>query len=360
MTRKAWAATVGVAAPPTQHFAMPRLTPLILTLLVALTAGCSVPSLLITPVSSSPELEETVVEPGRNKRQKIAIVEVEGFLINARAGGGLLGGAEENPVSLLKQQLDAAAADDRVKALVLRVNSPGGSVEASDVMYALVKDFKDKTGKPVIAACQTLAASGGYYVATAADEIHAQPVSLVGSIGVILELPDASALLNKIGVRFQTVKSGPLKDLGSPFDELSDQERAVFQGLVDDFFERFKAVVLASRTISDESTAFDGRIFSGEGALEVGLVDRVCHLPETLARARELARAPGAAVVMYRRPYGYRGSIYASSAELTPRAESADDSERLARAVAAAAAEMPVLGELARAGRPGFYYLWRP
>ena len=317
--------------------------------------GCSLPSLLIKPVSSSPELKEDVVEAGKTRREKIAVIPVEGLIANTRAGSGGLLGAEENPVSLFKQQLDAAAADKAVKAVVLRMNTPGGTVEASDLIYSLIQDFKKQTGKPVIAACQTVCASGGYYVACAADGIDAAPTSLVGSIGVILEVPDASGLLSKIGVKFNTIKSGPLKDLGSPFEELGDDDRAVLQGIVDEFFARFTGVVRAARTVSDEKTAFDGRAFTGETAMKMGLVDHVCQLGETIDRARAMAKVPGARVVMYRRPYGYQGTVYAGAHDVTPRAE-ADESAKLADALA----RLPVVADVSRMTRPGFYYLWRP
>ena len=327
-----------------------------LACLALLVGGCSLPSLLIQPVSSSPELKETVVEAGKTRREKIAVIQVEGLIANTRAGSGGLLGAEENPVSKFKQQLDAAAADRAVKAVVLRMDTPGGTVAASDLLYSLVQDFKKSTGKPVVAACQTVCASGGYYVACAADEIHAAPTSLVGSIGVILELPDASVLLDKIGVKFNAIKSAPLKDLGSPFKPLGDADRAVLQGTVDEFYARFKKVVLAARPVRDEQTAFDGRIFTGEGAKEMGLVDRVCQLQESIDRARELAKSPGARVVMYRRPYGYQGSIYAGGEDLTPRAGSDQPSAQLA----AALARLPLVADVSRMTRPGFYYLWRP
>lgn len=316
-------------------------------------AGCSLPSLLITPVSSSPTLQETVVEPGR-RRHKIALIELEGMLLNARTGGGLMGAAE-NKVSLFKQQLDEAARDDRVKAVVLRINSPGGTVAASEIMYEMVRDFKRTTRKPVIAACQDVCASGGYYIASAADEVHALPSSVVGSIGVIFETFDLSPLMEKVGVRITPVQSGPFKDMGSPFNGLSEDERVIMQGMVDEFYVRFKDVVREARQVSDEESAFDGRVFTGEQALSLNLVDRVCQLDETLDRARELIREDDARVVMYRRPYGYRGSIYASSAELTfeTRGQGAADPS-------AWLAKLPMLNELSKALEPGFYYLWMP
>jgi protease-4 len=160
--------------------------------------GCGTPSFLITPVSHTQKLREMQVSGGSG-RDKIALIEVEGVLINARTGGFLQ--PTENKVSLFKEQLARAASDDKVKAVVLRVNSPGGTVTASDTMYEMLTRFRERTGKPVIASLQEVAASGGYYVACAADQIVASPTSVVGSIGVIFNTFDASRGLDKIGIR---------------------------------------------------------------------------------------------------------------------------------------------------------------
>src|SRR5271155_1268381 len=153
--------------------------------ILSLIGGCGTPSFLITPVSNPNELDEIVVQKGNGLfPDKIAIVEVEGLLTNAR--GGLLQPGE-NPLSLFTQELDKAADDSAVKAVVLRVNSPGGTVSASDAMYTILKQFKEKTHKPVVASAQELDCSGAYYLSCGADKIVAQPTSLVGSIGVIFE-----------------------------------------------------------------------------------------------------------------------------------------------------------------------------
>lgn len=330
----------------------PCLIPALLVLAIALagfSGGCSLPSLLITPVSSSPELEETVVEAGETKREKIALIEVEGMLTNTRAGSGGLLGAEENKVSLFRQQLDAAAADDRVKAVVLRINSPGGTVTASDVMYDMVVDFKRRTGKPVIAACQDVAASGGYYVACAADEIHALDTSIVGSIGVIFQTIDLSNALGKLGVSVRPITSGPNKDMGSPFSGLGEEEQRLMQEMVDELYVGFTDVVERHRDVTEPSIAFDGRVFTGKRAEEIGLVDTLCGLDETIDRARELAKVPGATAIMYKRPYGYRGSIYAASHPAQPRATSDQITLRV-----------PAIERFADMLQPGAYYLWMP
>jgi protease IV len=323
------------------------LLPLV-ALVAALSGGCGTPSFLVTPVSSSTKLLEEEVEPGKGAG-KIAIIQVEGMLMNARAGGFLQPG--ENAVSMFQQQMDKAAQDKSVKAVVLRVNSPGGTVTASDLMYEIVTDFRDESKKPVIAATQEVAASGGYYVACGADQIVAHPTSVVGSIGVIFSTIEFEQLLGKIGVRSEAIKSGPLKDMGSPFKALGDPERAVMQGMVNDYYARFVDVVRTRRNVTNEETlklVTDGRVFTGTKAVELGLADRTGSLDDALELARELGKAPGAKAVLYKRPYGYGGSIYATADVPTPNAAAGDRTMRL---------ELPG-GQRVLPG--GFSYLWQP
>jgi len=157
------------------------------------------PSFLITPVSSNQSLKEVIVEEGTgggflSSGNKIVIIEVEGMLLNAKTGGFLQ--AQENDVSLFAQQLKKAEKDPAVKAIVLRVNSPGGTVSASDLMYDEVKRFKQLTNKPVVASAQDIVASGAYYVSCSADKIVVQPTSVIGSIGVIFNTFDLSGTLD--------------------------------------------------------------------------------------------------------------------------------------------------------------------
>ncbi len=317
---------------------------IVLLMILVVLAGCSAPSLLITPVSNTNTLREHVVQPGQGWSQpKIVIVEVEGLLANAQKGGLLQ--PTENPVSLLAQELDHAANDQRVKAIVLRINSPGGTVTASDTMYQLVMDFREKTGKPVIAATQEVAASGGYYVALAADRIIAHPTSVIGSIGVIFNTFDIEGTMGKLGIRAEAIKSGPLKDMGSPFHRLTNEERQVMQSMVDEYYRRFVAVVASRRKITDEQrleSITDGRVFSGEQALALGLVDATGQLSDAIAAARQMAKIPNAQVILYKRPYGYAGSIYASTQTPQPQA-------------GVLKLELPMSRPMLPSG---FYYLW--
>jgi protease-4 len=329
---------------------------LLIGLVLLCAAGCGAPSFLVTPVANSNKLEEEQLESGKGwSSGKVVIIPVEGMLANARAGGLLQ--ATENPLSLFTQQLDRAANDPSVKAVVLRVNSPGGTVTCSDAMYQLVKRYKQRTGRPVIAAAQEVAASGAYYVSCAADKIVAQPTSVVGSIGVIFETMEFQGALQKLGIRADSIKSGNLKDMGSPFKSLREDERAVMQAMVEEYFTRFIGVVHNNRPVREEPLAdvtkyndvayggvYSGRVFSGDRARELGLVDQTGLLEDAIALAKQMAHAPDASVIMYQRPYGYGGSVYADTRVPSPRS----DVMRL---------EIPGASDFLPAG---FYYLWAP
>jgi protease-4 len=324
--------------------------------LALLVTGCGTPSFLVTPVANSNRLQEQTLKAGKGwSAPKVALIEVEGMLANAQSGGLLQ--ATENPVSRFSQQMDRAAADEDVKAVVLRVNSPGGTVTGSDTMYGIVKRFREKTKKPVIASTQEVAASGAYYVSLASDKIYAQPTSVVGSIGVIFSVVEFEGALSKLGINSTSIKSGTLKDMGSPLKALDENERGVMQEMVDEYFTRFVGLVrehrpgitepavtdVADYRKKDYAGVFSGRVFSGDTAKKLGLVDEVGGLEDAIAAAKKMANAPGAAVIAYKRPYGYSGSIYASSDTPQPRA----DVMRL---------QIPGLRELPT----GFYYLWAP
>ena len=304
--------------------------------------GCGTPSFLITPVSNPTELEEAKVVPGNG--DKIAIIPVEGMLVDARGGGFLE--QQENPLSLFVQELDRAATDSNVKAVVLRVNSPGGSVTTSDTMYRAVQDFRKKTGKKVIASAQEVDASGAYYVSCAADKVVASPSSLVGSVGVIFETFDLVGTMDKLGIRSEAFVSGDLKEMGSPLKHRDDKEKQVIQSLVNEYFAQFSSLVAQNRPLKDKAMdeIKDGRIFSGTREVELGLADQNGGMDDAITLARTLAGTPNAQVVMYKRPYGYGGSIYASTQ--TPRPQANVLQLRLPM-------ELPFLPA-------GFYYLWQP
>lgn len=315
-------------------------------LLLTLIGGCGMPSFLVTPVPTTYALHEETVVPGQGwGAGKVAIIEVSGMLLNARASGLLQAG--ENNVSRFAQELAMAEKDPAVKAVVLRVNSPGGTVTASDIMYETLLRFKERTKKPVVAALQDVAASGAYYISCGADRIVAHPTSVVGSIGVIFNTFNFEGTLDKIGAKSEAIKSGPLKDMGSPFRQLDPASRAVMQGMVDEYYKRFVTIVTTHRPMKDSEKVklvTDGRVFSGARAAELGLADRTGILEDAIEDARQLGGAAGAKVIVYKRPYGYTGSIYAQADVPQPQAS---------------VMELKIPG-LHDPLPTGFYYLWNP
>ncbi len=302
--------------------------------------------LLLTPVNSSGPLGETVIADADHCwcRNKVAIIDVEGMILNARASGLL--GSGENPVSLFKERLDEAAEDKHVKAVVLRINSPGGAVTASDIMYQEVLSFRKDTGKPVVACMMDVAASGAYYIAMGCDRVYAHPSTVTGSIGVIMSLYNAAGLFAKLGVSSDPIKSGPNKDLGNPGRPMTEEERAILQGLVNSFYNQFVHVVAEGRHLPEEQvrTLADGRVYSGLDAKACGLVDEVGYLPDAIKAAMDLACIGDASLVAYDRCEGYRGSIYAAAPKIPSQIN----------------VKLDIPGLPNASGGAAFMYLWEP
>ncbi len=288
---------------------LPRLS-LISSMLVATLSlgGCisiNIPTGQVEP------LVETVV--GGSGSQKILMIEVDGVITEASQVVDFFGTVEEGSVSRLREELELARKDEQIKALVLRINSPGGTVTGSDLLHQQISRFKRERGIPVVAQLMGIAASGGYYVAVAADEIVAQPTTVTGSIGVIFSGINLAGLMEKIGVEDQTITSGEFKDAGSILRTMRPEEKAQLQSIIDDFHERFVSVVQAGRqglAAEDIATLADGRIFSAPQALEAGLVDRIGTLESTFASARKRAGIREARIVTYHRPREYASNLY--------------------------------------------------
>jgi protease IV len=275
-------------------------------------AGCF-NGLLLTPTHVGGPLSETVMaEPDCCLcRNKVAVIDVEGVIMNARTSGLL--GDGENPVSEFREKLDAAAEDPRVKAVVLRINSPGGAVTASDIMYQDLVNFRHDTHKPVVACMMDVAASGAYYLSMGCDVVYAHPTTVTGSIGVIMSLYNASGLFTMLGVKSDPIKSGPNKDLGNPGRPMSDEERGILQGMVNSFYDQFVHVVVEGRHLPEERVRAlaDGRVYTGIDAQKLGLVDNVGYLEDAIQAAMDMSCIKDAKIVAYDRCEGYRGSIYA-------------------------------------------------
>lgn len=239
-------------------------------------------------------------ESGANK--KVVVIPVYGII----AG---IGGDEDDGVGGLAHtlaMLKAARSDDSVAAVVLRVDSPGGEVTASDVLYRAVREVDQV--KPVVVTMESVAASGGYFVACGGRHILANPSTLTGSIGVIMQTLNYQVLFSKLGMEMVTFRSGEMKDLLNGGRELTEKERALVQSLVMESYELFLKTVSESRKLAADDLrngVADGRVISGTKALEAKLVDELGGYEEALVRAKALAEVPGAQVIRYSNPVSF-------------------------------------------------------
>jgi protease IV len=254
--------------------------------------------------SPGPNYAEKVIEKA-DTDDKVAIIDVQGVLSNDQEES--IFGSKESQVVALVEKLKRAEADPDVKAVVLRIDSPGGDVTTSDILHHELVRFKERKKVPVVAAFMGVAASGGYYLASGADSIVAHPTSITGSIGVISMHVSLAGLLDKIGVKVEALKSGPRKDVGSPFRALEEADRKLLQALIDQFYARFVGVVAEGRkgrlTEAEVQALADGRVYTAQQALAAKLVDRVGYLEDAVGEALIRAHIKEANLVMYsRRP----------------------------------------------------------
>ncbi|MBM4108471.1 MAG: signal peptide peptidase SppA [Phycisphaerae bacterium] len=289
--------------------------------------------------------EETVLEPHASGA-KVALIDVTGLIADASRPSLL--GRGENPVDEAAKRLERARTDPAVRAVVLRINSPGGTVTGSATLYDEVRRFRADSGKPVVASMGEVAASGGYYLALAADAIVAQPTTLTGSIGVIIPTINLSEGLGMIGVRSRALTSGPNKDLANPLEPPRERHYAVLQAIVDDFYASFRSRVVERRPAIDAARLdelTDGRVVTGAAAHAAGLVDHLGGVREAFALAKDLAGVSSARLVKY------------------PGAS--DKGPRSPYALADASGAQVNLVQLNLAGadalpHSGVYYLWTP
>jgi protease-4 len=308
-------------------------------------AGCSVISLDLSP-RIRPLTEETV--EGKSG-PKILLMDVSGTLSDEGVLPALNLTTPPPRVPLLvrvREELKKAEEDRQVRAVILRVNSPGGTVTASDIVYRELMSFKERTRRPVVAVLMDLAASGGYYIALAADTIVAHPTTVTGSIGTIMITVNAQGLMDKLGVAATAIKSAEHKDMGSPFRALTPDERAIFQSVINDLQRQFVAKVAAHRKLPlDRAQQLaDGRVYTADQALAHGLIDKIGYMSDVVALARQAAGLTEARVIVYHRPRQYRATYYARSEDLTG---------------GALDASLSALASVGASG-PRFLYLWWP
>jgi len=323
--------------------------------LLSLAVGCKQPIRIVTNdrvtvVSPSSRSQQPlavipVVPPqAGGDQRRIALVDVDGLLLNQPMTG--LYSEGENPVALFREKLDRVASSRCYAAVVLRINSPGGGVTASDVLWHDLQSFKARTGLPVVACLMDVGTGGAYYLATAADHIVAHPTTITGGIGVILNLynlDDTMGMFNAVGT---PIKAGENIDLGTPITAASPESREILQKMADEFHARFRRIVIEERPqlAAAPPEVFDGRVFTAEQAMTLHLVDSIGYLDQAAEMARQMGGAPGASLVVLHRPNDGARTPYDITAN-----------------VPLQGGLIPVsVPGLERAKLPTFLYLWQP
>ncbi|HLZ54554.1 MAG TPA: signal peptide peptidase SppA [Verrucomicrobiae bacterium] len=264
---------------------------------------------------AGPNLDECLIKDN-DAANKVAVITVDGII-----SGQTVDQAGNNMVDVIKAQLDRAKGDRRVKAVILKVDSPGGEVLASDEIYRAINDFEKDSGKPVVCSMGSLAASGGYYISSPCRWIVANDLTITGSIGVILHTWNYRGLMDKIGLRPEVFKSGKFKDMLSgerETNEIPAEERVMVQGLIDVTYQKFKDVVAAGRDAAharnkkegralalDWTNYADGRVLSGTQAYDLGFVDEIGDFQDAVDRAKQIAGIRNANLIEYRERYDF-------------------------------------------------------
>lgn len=252
---------------------------------------------------------EEVVEEG-NELKKIVILDVDGVIQDTGEAESLFADSSYNHQAFMKK-LNLIKEDDSVKGVIVRVNSPGGGVVESAEIHDKLKEITKQSKKPVYISMGSMAASGGYYISTAASKIYASPETLTGSLGVIMEGINYQGLADKYGVDFVTIKSGKYKDIMSPSREMTEEERQILQKMVDNSYEGFVKVISEGRGMSVDQVKqiADGRVYDGRQAKELNLIDGFGYLDDVISEMKQNEKLKGAQVVRYTEELGF-GSLF--------------------------------------------------
>ncbi|MCC8109929.1 MAG: signal peptide peptidase SppA [Planctomycetes bacterium] len=247
--------------------------------------------------ATTPNLRERVLRRGAPDAPTIAIVAIQGVI---EGSGSTLHG--EGMMDFVAAQLRAARENDKVAAVILQIDSPGGGLTASDLLHHEVKRLRE-TGKPVLAWSGSSLTSGAYYIAGAADEIMANPTTTIGSIGVVMQHFQAEELLAKLGIRVDPITSVVHKDIGSPFREMTEEERRILQDYIDAAHSRFVAIVAEGRTMPEERVRelADGSIVTPVVALDQGLIDSIGYFDDAIAWVESATGSENMRIVGYKR-----------------------------------------------------------
>jgi protease-4 len=297
---------------------MKRLSLLSLLSIALFFTGCAFVNMSLLP--SGKGMREKVIEGSGAK--KILLMELTGTITGQEESDGFGFGSRPSPIVRIKESLQKAEKDDRIAGVILKINSPGGSATASDIIYHELKSFRERTGIPIYSSIFDLGASGGYYAAIGTDRIYAHPTAIVGSISVLTMTFNLEGLLAKVGIEEETIKSGEKKDIGSPFRPITPEEREIFQTIVDRLHERFVGLVYEHRkdnlSRSDVERLADGRIFTAGEALEEELIDGVGYLDDTIGLMKESLGLREARIVTYQRGGREESTVYSQGPSDTP------------------------------------------
>jgi protease-4 len=317
---------------------------LMVCLVVLLLGACTTPKIQLVSRQEIPLNEYTLAGQAN---QKILVITVKGKISDDPQPGLLF--TKPSMLQEIVSQLRRAEQDKQIRALLLKIDSPGGTVTASDVLYHEIAEYKKRAGVKVIAALMNVGASGGYYIALPADRILAHPTTVTGSVGVVFFQPKVIGLFDKIGVEVDVSKSGQNKDMGSPFRPSTAAERNILQGLTDRLGNLFIQRVKTHRRISADALneIASARIYLADEALDLGLIDRIGYLSDAIEEARRLAGLPAdAKVIVYRRTEFPDDNLYNPMVT----SQSSAHPTLINLGLPASATQMTT----------GFYYLWAP
>jgi protease-4 len=323
---------------------MRRPISIIAVMVVLFLIGCQTPKIRLFPSAADPLHEYTLAG---EETGKVLVIPIRGTISDAPKRQFII--TRPSMVQEVVSQLRKAQKDPEVKAIILKINSAGGSVTASDILYNEIVAFKQKTKAKVVVVMMGVAASGGYYISLPADYILAHPTSITGSVGVLFLRPDVAGLMDKIGIDVEVSKTGKNKDMGSPFRQATAEERQIIKDMIDQLGKRFLDHIAEHRKIDPErmKEISSARIFLADDALKLGMVDRVGYIGEAVSLAKKLAELPeNAKVVVYRRTEYPDDNLYNTST-----------SHYEGRGLSIVSLDLPASLTSFQAG---FYYLWQP
>jgi protease-4 len=316
---------------------------LILTSIIVI-SGCAAPQIKLFSDASDPLKESTLQG---TEKGKVLVISLQGVISTSPREGTFR--TMPSMVQEVVSQLRMAEKDEEIKCLLLKVDSPGGTATASDILYNEILTFKQRTKVKVVVSMMGIAASGGYYVSLPADMIFAHPTTITGSIGVVFMRPNVTGLIDKIGFTMDINKSGKNKDMGSPFRRPTAEETQILQDLTDGLADQFLKLVAKHRDLQETtlSTISTARVYLPEEAKALGLIDRIGYLDDALTEALKISGLPEKAKVV-----AYRRTIFPNDNLYNPLTSSSNIQAKplLDLGIQNAATHLA----------PGFYYVWAP